>query len=157
MKRVLGCLLLTCMFITNCISGDKMQGHANIADLAYSGDVYTISIEVSKGVYIDERDSFQKKYTALMVAAREGDYRLAEWLIEHGANVNAKTRDGHTALMYACHNRYPEIVRLLLKKGADVHLKSVQGHTAWTEIMETEKDAIMQALLDSGAKEEKIK
>jgi ankyrin repeat protein len=134
-----------------------MQGHANIADLAYSGDVYTISIEVSKGVYIDERDSFQKKYTALMVAAREGDYRLAEWLIEHGANVNAKTRDGHTALMYACHNRYPEIVRLLLKKGADVHLKSVQGHTAWTEIMETEKDAIMQALLDSGAKEEKIK
>jgi ankyrin repeat protein len=157
MKRVMGCLLLTCMFVTNCISGEKMQGHANIADLAYSGDVYTISIEVSKGVYIDERDSFQKKYTALMVAAREGDYRLAEWLIEHGANVNAKTRDGHTALMYACHNRYPEIVRLLLKKGADVHLKSVQGHTAWTEIMETEKDAIMQALLDSGAKEEKIK
>jgi ankyrin repeat protein len=157
MKGVLGFLLLISIFITNCISGDKMQGHANIADLAYSGDVYTISIEVSKGFYIDERDSFQKKYTALMVASREGDYRLAEWLIEHGANVNAKTRDGHTALMYACYNRYPEIVKLLLKKGADVHLKSTQGHTALTEIMETEKESIVEALLGAGAKEEKIK
>ena len=123
MKGVLGFLLLISMFITNCISGDKMQGHANIADLAYSGDVYTISIEVSKGFHIDERDSFQKKYTALMVASREGDYRLAEWLIEHGANVNAIC-DNKTVLSIASENGHYEVIKYLIEKGVKIMAKS---------------------------------
>lgn len=143
------------LFAINCSTFETQNQNRNIADLAYSGDIYSITTEISRGRYIDERDSFQKKYTALMVASREGDYRLAEWLIERGANVNAKTPDGHTALMYASYNRYPEIVKLLLSRGAKVNLKTIQGHTALSEVLESDKKAIIEMLQSAGAVEDK--
>jgi uncharacterized protein len=146
---------LLLLFTINCSTFETQNYNRNIADLAYSGDIYSITTEISRGRFIDERDSFQKKYTALMVASREGDYRLAEWLIERGANINAKTPDGHTALMYASYNRYPEIVKLLLSRGAKVNLKTTQGHTALSEVLESDKKAIIEMLQNAGAVEEK--
>jgi uncharacterized protein len=157
MKQIILSIFFSALLLGNCSSTQNRIRTVNIADLAYSGDLYTISTEIAKGAAIEERDSFQKKYTALMVASREGDYRLVEWLIENGAIVNAKTRDGHTALMYAAYNRYPEIVRLLIQKGADVHIQSLQGHTALSEVLEIDKQIIIDYLLLAGAKMEKLK
>lgn len=145
------------LLMVNCSSTQGKNRGSNIADLAYRGDLYEISTEVAKGGSIDQRDSFQKKYTALMVASREGDYRLVEWLIENGANVNSKTTDGHTALMYAAYNRYPDIVKLLLRKGANVAYKTDQGHTALSEVLETDKKIIIDLLINAGAKGENEK
>lgn len=152
--RPLFILLLLILNFGNCLTLNRVEDRGNIADLAYRGDIYAISVSLSSGGYIDERDSFMRKYTALMVAAREGDIRLAEFLIEKGASVNATTPDGHTALMFAAYNRYPDIVKLLLSKGARVELKSTQGHTALSEILESDKQKIIQLLKDAGAKEE---
>jgi ankyrin repeat protein len=148
-------LLFLIIFTINCSTFETQNNNRNIADLAYSGDIYNISNELSKGRFIDEKDSFQKKYTALMVASREGDFRLAEWLIERGANVNAKTPDGHTALMYASYNRFPEIVRLLISRGARVNLKSIQGHTALSEVLESDKKVIIEMLQNASSMEDK--
>ena len=41
-------------------------------------------------------------------------------LIENGANVNAKDKNGQTALMLASQNGYTEIVEYLAEHGADV-------------------------------------
>ncbi|EMO55216.1 ankyrin repeat protein [Leptospira noguchii] len=54
-----------------------------------------------------------------MIAAKEGEYLIAEYLIQIGANVNTRTREGHTALMIASYSRYPEIVKLLIRSGTD--------------------------------------
>ncbi len=148
-------LIFLLILAINCSTFETQNTNSNIADLAYRGDIYSISIEVSKGRNIDERDSFQKKYTALMVASREGDFRLAEWLIERGANVNAKTPDGHTALMYASYNRFPEIVKLLINRGARVNLKTIQGHTAISEVLESDKKVIIEMLQNALAVEDK--
>lgn len=147
-------LLVSILSLGNCLTPNRPDGRRNIADLAYRGDIYAISLSLSSGGFIDEKDSFMGKYTALMVAAREGDFRLAEYLIEKGASVNARTPDGHTALMYASYNRYPEIVKLLISKGAKVDLKSTQGHTALSEILESDKQKIIQLLREAGAREE---
>jgi len=50
----------------------------------------------------------------------------------HGADVNAKDREGRTVLMLAAGSEYSSIdtIRLLIDRGADVHAKSAGGETA---------------------------
>jgi len=50
-------------------------------------------------------------------------------LLEKGANVNAKGKDGMTALMNAASADYRDIVHSLLEKGADVNAKDNDGWT----------------------------
>ncbi|EMN71799.1 ankyrin repeat protein [Leptospira interrogans serovar Icterohaemorrhagiae str. Verdun HP] len=83
-----------------------------------------------------------------MIAAKEGEYLISEYLIRHGADVNARTRDGHTALMMATFNRYPEIVK---RSGADVHTMTLQGHTAWSESTLEDRKIIQELLIKAGA------
>jgi ankyrin repeat protein len=149
-------ILASIIFLINCISLPNEHGgnyDPNIADAAYRGDISYIAQQVRYGTSINQRDGFQKKYTALMVASREGDLELATWLVDNGADVNAKTKDGHTALMYAAFNRYPEIVKLLISKGADVNARSTQGHTALTEATMEESKLIINYLNGAGAKQ----
>ena len=45
-------------------------------------------------------------------------------LLEKGADVHAKTNDGHTPLYSACEEGYTEVALVLLEKGADVHAQN---------------------------------
>ncbi|MDX1959089.1 MAG: ankyrin repeat domain-containing protein [Leptospiraceae bacterium] len=144
--------LILILGFLNCTSPDYNLGYREtIADLAFSSNLYAIQRELNSGANINERDTFQKKFTALMVAAREGDLELAKYLVQKGADVNAVTRDGHTALMYACYNRFPEIVKLLVENGADVNQKSSQGHTAISEASLEHSKEIISYLKLKGA------
>ncbi|MCB1143104.1 MAG: ankyrin repeat domain-containing protein [Leptospiraceae bacterium] len=142
MKREIGIMALG-LILVNCQSTQRVD---NLPDLAYRGDRNAILDTLKRGSNVNERDSFQKKYTALMVASKEGDLQLVKLLIDRGANVNATTPDGHTALMYASYNRYPEIVKVLIEHGANVNAKSIQGHTALSEIDDSHKEEIILLL-----------
>lgn len=50
-----------------------------------------------------------------------GNVECAKYLIEKGANVNAKTNAAQTPLMIAALQGFDDIVRLLLEKGADAN------------------------------------
>ena len=62
------------------------------------------------------------------VAARH--LEIAEALLEHGADANAKQQDGITPLQEAAQNGQVEMARLLLKHGADVNARKDDGQTA---------------------------
>jgi ankyrin repeat protein len=49
------------------------------------------------------------------------DFGIASLLIESGADVNARAKDGKTPLHQAAHNGAVEIMSLLISKGADVN------------------------------------
>lgn len=78
-------------------------------------------------------NSTQPKYniTFLMVASDKFDYEAAKYLIEAGADVNAKSNGGVTALWYVCYNRPSaanveaarKIAKLLLDNGAEINVK----------------------------------
>ena len=55
-------------------------------------------------------------------------------MIQHGADVNAKTSDQRTALHYVCHyyqkDNLIKVIRLLIKHGADVKAKTTVGNNA---------------------------
>ena len=48
-------------------------------------------------------------------------------LLEHGANINAQSRDGRTPLMWACIKNDTVMMELLLSRGADTALEDNEG------------------------------
>ena len=56
---------------------------------------------------------------------------LAAWLVDHGADVNARDPDGRTALHYAAFQGVREdVIRTLIAAGADKTMQDAQGKTA---------------------------
>ncbi|PJZ54475.1 ankyrin repeat domain-containing protein [Leptospira adleri] len=146
-------IALVFIWLAGCIVPQDRNGAYILSptDYVYKGDLQGLENSIRSGQGINQRDPFFRNFTPLMVAAREGEYLIAEYLIRNGADVNARTRDGHTALMMASTNRYPEIVKLLIRSGADVHATSVQGHNAWTESTLEDSKRVQEILLQAGA------
>lgn len=60
--------------------------------------------------------------------------KLAEVLLEKGADINAKDYNGYTSLIWACSSygsRFAEpYVKFLVEKGADINIENDYGDTA---------------------------
>src|SRR5690242_983040 len=112
---------------------------------------------------------FMGGMTALLYAAREGNFQAAQALIETGANVNEVNGDKFSPLVLAIMNGHLDLGKYLLDHGADPNLISESGVSAlysavdvqwapktWfpqpsTEQQKTSYIDLMKALLDKGA------
>ena len=74
-----------------------------------------------------------------------------QFLLSHGAEVNACDDEGCTALMHASQEGFIQTVRILLDNGADVNMHDVYGSTALIFASSIGARQTVQALLDSGA------
>jgi L-ascorbate metabolism protein UlaG (beta-lactamase superfamily) len=74
-----------------------------------------------------------------------------QWLIEHGADVNARTDSTNAPLTTAVYGGNPEIVSLLINSGADVNTYSREGVRPLKVAVEEGKMDIARMLLDAGA------
>src|SRR5580698_1123559 len=68
-----------------------------------------------------------KGLTALHLAARGGETRIAKLLIAHGADVNARDDGGSTPIEEAAWRGETAMVRLLIEKGADAGIANPQN------------------------------
>ncbi|XP_059139291.1 serine/threonine-protein phosphatase 6 regulatory ankyrin repeat subunit C-like [Physella acuta] len=95
--------------------------------------------------------------TALMYATAAGKFSLAQFLVEHGGNVNVKDNERKTALMLAIENYTPNIMRYglydsnilknLLEHGADVNAIDATGQTAcMIAVNEQSTDYVLEVL-----------
>ena len=62
-------------------------------------------------------------------AAYCGNLKLVQWLVEHGADINAKTDNGFSVLHAAAITGSLELVQWLVEHGADVKAKDSDGWT----------------------------
>lgn len=69
-------------------------------------------------------------WSALHYAVFNGQDKLARFLIERGAQINARSPNGSTPLMMAAREGRDELARLLIDAGADPKAKSDWGDTA---------------------------
>jgi ankyrin repeat protein len=85
-------------------------------------------------------------------ASYYGHRRVAELLIEKGADVHARNKDGRTPLMLAAGRGQARTVKLLIAYGADVRAEGNDGKSAldWAQAGKHEKTA---NLIKSAAKE----
>ena len=77
---------------------------------------------------LHEGDQYQAT-TLLFAAARLGCEAQARALLDRGAAIDAKDREGKTALAKAAEADKLPLVRLLLQRGADVNRRAVDGST----------------------------
>ena len=93
-----------------------------------------LRLPASAAVSKQEKEA-QENVTALMAASNTpNNLETVKYLVEHGADVNAKTKDGWTALMIA--SKYAnnlETVKYLIEKGSDVNAKKTKD--GWTALM----------------------
>ena len=107
----------------------KAIASPNLSGAVFIGDLAAVKRALTDGADPNAQDP-QSGSTMLSIAALMGHTEIVALLLEHGADVNAKSRDGGTALHAAAFLGRVETVKLLLEKGADTTLENNMGSTA---------------------------
>lgn len=87
----------------------------------------------------------------LQQAANAGQLTVARFLLDNGANVNARTSNTETALTLAAARGYRAMVELLLARGAEVNAAGGAGYTALHQAALSGFKAVAEVLLASKA------
>ncbi len=90
----------------------------------------------------------------LILASHFGspESKIVRLLLDHGANVNLRDKQGRTALFFAAQLGWTWSVEMLLKKGADVNLKDKGGKTPVMWAMGNRNLGAVELLIEKGAR-----
>ena len=89
--------------------------------------------------------------TPLMISAAKGHSHIVQWLLEHGAAIDAKTSYHETALMKSIFFECQETTKLLLDSGADPNITTLSNKTALDYAERSQQYEILRALINAGA------
>ena len=126
----------------------KVRLQRELLQAARGGDYLDVSLLLSEGAETEWTEENEGK-TALLLAAQYGHVRVAELLLQAGADIEAKSdafgedwiirsETGRTPLIWAaagrdCPRLQERMCRFLLEKGADVNARNVSARTALQE------------------------
>lgn len=99
---------------------------------------------------VNQRD-YDTGETALLIVTKRRDSGWMSLLINRGANVNAKGRDGTTPLVAAAELGFVDGVQILLARGANPNLANGSGETALIKAVQKRDSNSARALLAAGA------
>ncbi|XVF06646.1 hypothetical protein REPUB_Repub06bG0068000 [Reevesia pubescens] len=88
---------------------------------------------------------------SLCLAARKGEVRTIQRLIENGAVINGRDQHGWTAFHRASFKGRIEAVKMLIDKGIDVDSKDEDGYTALHCAVESGHTEVVELLVKKGA------
>ena len=95
--------------------------------------------------------------TLLLIAAREGDMKAVQMLLDAGADVNALNNSRRDILNIAVTTKNPELVRMALAAGADATMiTSVYEGSALIYGSAKGQDEIVEMLLAAGAPVDRV-
>ena len=83
---------------------------------------------LNKGVDINWVDD--AGYTVLIWMSDSYDLDMIKFLVEHGADLKIRNKDGDTPMLHAARHGYPEGLKYFLDKGSPIEDKNYQGQTA---------------------------
>lgn len=84
-------------------------------------------------------------------AARSGDLKKIQELIEFGIDVNSKNENGHSPLMLASYNGHYEAAKFLLDLGADVQSVDNSSNSILMGVVFKGHASIFELLVEAGA------
>ena len=101
-----------------------LEADANINDVDVDG---VSALMWACGSEAPEHASYKH---GLMVTPNKGHYEVVKKLLQYGAIIDLKDKDGITAIMYASFHGHSRAVEALLNNGADASLRNRAGKTA---------------------------
>ena len=103
----------------------------SIHEATYDGNIEAVKQHIAAGTDVNAKDKNNDfiGWTPLLHAASDGHKEITELLINNGADLNVKDREGLTPLHYAVYEGHKEVVALLIAKGADVNPKNKDDET----------------------------
>ena len=87
---------------------------------------------------------------ALVAAAHSGNIDLVQFLLDQGANVNARGLSHDYALLAATAHGHIDITRILIDRGAAINARDFFGHSALRAAIGNGNADIVRLLLDKG-------
>ena len=96
---------------------------------------------------------FDDGFTPLTKCSTFSHYNLeiAKVLLERGADVNIRDRDGKSVLHRCCYNNYPEILKLILKYNPDINIREGFNRTPLMIAAHYGHIEIAKKIIDCGA------
>lgn len=121
-----------------------------MSGLIRGGRTQPIINAVEEGeIDVDLRET--KGNTILAVASKQGDTELMQFLIDHGADIEAIGQLDRTPIMFAAESKNAEAVLMLIDSGADVNAADQLGGTPLSWAAGIGNAASVQLLLEAGA------
>ena len=102
------------------------------------------------GANINAKETWNGQ-SALMWAATEGHVPVVHTLIDHGADIRARSNSGATPLLFAARKGSMNAVRALLAAGSDVNEKRPDGATPLLTAVINGHEDLVDMLLEQGA------
>lgn len=109
------------------INAANRLGEQAIMHAAWRGHVDAVRWLIERGAEVSREGL---AWSALHYAVFAGKRVVAELLIRHGADVNARSTNGSSPLMMAAREGHAELARLLLGVGADTTIRNDWGDDA---------------------------
>ncbi|CAF0749022.1 unnamed protein product [Rotaria sp. Silwood1] len=107
-----------------------LKGHKDVIRMLLHR--YKPDLEVLNNIVFGDVNSSQQTFfnvSVLWVATSINNFDIVKLLVEHGANVNHRTKSNSTPLRGACYNGNVEMARYLIERGADAHLAKENNDT----------------------------
>ena len=173
-------LRIACLVLTLAAPSAAQAGaYDDLLNAMNQNDVPQVMRLLQRGMDVNTSDRMGN--TLLMMAARAGEDRILDYLLENRANVLRQNKYGDTALMlaalngqisavtklvsarseinpkgwtpliYAAFNGHVEVMRVLLTHGADVDAQAENGTTALMAACRNGHQAAVKLLLDEEA------
>ena len=118
--------------------------------LHYSPNRKVAELLLNSGVDIDAKNTIYGE-TPLMVCVNAGKYKMIEFLLNKGADVNLPNDGGVTPLYEAVVGEDEDIVNLLLDKGANPNKETKRGWYPIHKAIGDENKHLIKLLLEHGA------
>lgn len=123
-----------------------------IHEAAQAGDLSRVRALLAVDPELAKRCDPKHPQTPLHLAAAQGNVRLAELLLLHGADVNAvDPTTGRTPLHLAAHHGHRPMIRFLLARGASRAIADRAGLTPLQVAQHAQKTAVAELLLVAAA------
>jgi ankyrin repeat protein len=129
------------------------DGFTALGLATFFGNFQVVKQLLDKGANPNTASNNSFKVAPIHSACAISAVDLAELLINHGANVNAKQMNGVTPLHSAAHIGQTKLAKLLIDHGADIHAKTDNGQTPLLMAMEKNFQEMAELLIKHGGRE----
>lgn len=129
---------------------DLLRGDAALLDAAKKGHLARVH-KLATGQNINCRDSQGRNSTPLHLAAGYNNLDVAEYLLEHGADVNAQDKGGLIPLHNASSYGHLDVAALLIRFNTEVNATDRWGFTPIHEAAQKGRTQLCALLLAHGA------